>query len=130
MKLIYVCLFAPLILQAESFRAKYHQFMKNPGYSGMSAIEIAVDIEDFPAIRHFAYQATQEDLIKARELLQNKIDIQEINIKDLKAKYLKQPEKGNRIESIDKKRKTLRLLKNELRDFDRRIALNRPTAPQ
>ncbi len=130
MKLIYVFLFMPLILQAESFRTKYNQFMKNPGYVGMSAIEIAVDIEDFPAIRHFAYKATKEDLIKAHELLLNKIDIHKINIKDSKAKYLTQPEKGNRIEKIDKERNQLRFLKNELRDLNRRINMKTPSVQQ
>lgn len=95
--------------------------MKNPGYVGMSALEIAVDREDFPAMRHFAYQASQENLIQARERLLNKIDIHEININDLKAKYLKATNKADKMSQLTKERNLSRLLNNELNDLNRRI---------
>ncbi|MEX0848797.1 MAG: hypothetical protein WD055_01050 [Candidatus Dependentiae bacterium] len=121
MKYRYLFLLFVLPIHAQTLKQRYDQLMKNPGYQGMSYIEIAADIEDFEGIRHFAYKATQEQLTKARELLVNKADILAINIKELHKKLLKAVSKGLASSKLYKARNLEKRLKNEIRDLNRRI---------
>jgi hypothetical protein len=121
MKYRYLFLLFVLPIHAQTLKQRYDQLMKNPGYQGMSAIEIAAETEDFEAIRHFAYRATQEQLTKARELLVNKTDILAINIKELQNELLKAVSKGLASSKLSKARNLKKKLENEIRDLNRRI---------
>lgn len=106
---------------ATPLRLTYEQLQKTPGYKGMSKLEIAIDRDDFEAMRHFSYTASQENLIQAQALLNNKLDIQAINIAQIESDLQTAVNRVLTQQQLDKERKLQRLLTNELNNIKRRI---------
>lgn len=61
--------------QQQSFEEKYQGLQKSPSYQNMSFIAIAATQEDLRAIRYFAPHASRDELIAARAILENKINL-------------------------------------------------------
>ena len=59
----------------QSFEEKYKALQTSPSYQGMSPIAIAASVEDFRAISHFTPRSSRAQLIAARAILEDKIDI-------------------------------------------------------
>ncbi len=74
-------------IQAQTSTTKrYHQLQKNPAYQSMPLIEIAAEIDDFPALSFFMRQASLNGLRNAYVTLEEKMHQLEASLEEKPAR--------------------------------------------